>query len=542
MRSTGINSRLKRRAITTASFCVLIISFACIVYFLTRSAEGLFNADSSDTILWAEAAYSSGSLVNPHFYYATVLPFGGHLLMQLLIPVFGVSFTTHTVGMLMFWFLMAVAYLALFRTLHWTWTEALLSTSIVLLLFSSGYSMTDKYFLHIIYYSLGTLFLIIGFNLLVNTTKIPESLHKQSLTVKSWIFCGLLFLWNLCTATNGIMALITFNIVCAGAYFFECLLDPSLRLRESSGRNAIIIFLVMVVGTILGFFLGKLLMHGAIGGEYGSYYSMLAPQALWKDHIIALPSAWVSVWSNTIDKFSFFSGNGLKSILSIVCAILFAIIPIIGLTQYRKLQTRWEQWILIAHFILLGFLGFGSVFGMISDRFFNLHDTSVLSTLVVLRHGSKQWKVPGKRIVMMLSAVLVVFTMLCGLTLLRYPTGDAVSRNLGLRQITFLKEHHLKYGYATFWNSNNVSVLSDGAVKIRAIVYDQDTHLYKPDTYQSDTAWYTRNQDTEQYFIMLSQHEYEIVGEDVPAGAVCILYFEDFLIFVYNNLPFPYWE
>ena len=45
-----------------------------IVYYIWFPSWGYFHADCADTILWAEATWDAGSLLNPDFAYACLLP------------------------------------------------------------------------------------------------------------------------------------------------------------------------------------------------------------------------------------------------------------------------------------------------------------------------------------------------------------------------------------------------------------------------------------------------------------------------------------
>ena len=80
---------------------LILLSFAVVVYYILGPAEGYFHSDCTDTLLWAQASYDSGKLISDNFKYAALLPFGGNLLMLPFIPIFGVSMTTHNIGMVL---------------------------------------------------------------------------------------------------------------------------------------------------------------------------------------------------------------------------------------------------------------------------------------------------------------------------------------------------------------------------------------------------------------------------------------------------------
>ena len=96
---------------------LILLSFAVVVYYILGPAEGYFHSDCTDTLLWAQASYDSGKLISNNFNYAALLPFGGNLLMLPFIPIFGVSMTTHNIGMVLFAVLFFLSLYALARSL-----------------------------------------------------------------------------------------------------------------------------------------------------------------------------------------------------------------------------------------------------------------------------------------------------------------------------------------------------------------------------------------------------------------------------------------
>ena len=77
-------------------------SLAAVIYYIIYPSAEFLHSDCTDTILWAQASYDGRSLFNPDFGYAAMLPFGGTMLMIPFIGIFGVSMTTHHIGMVLF--------------------------------------------------------------------------------------------------------------------------------------------------------------------------------------------------------------------------------------------------------------------------------------------------------------------------------------------------------------------------------------------------------------------------------------------------------
>ena len=101
------------------AYASAVLFFSCSVgmaiYYIAYPSAAFFHADCSDTILWAQASYDSGTMFNPDFGYAAMLPFGGTTLMLPFIGVFGVSMTTHHIGMVLFTVLLFASVFVLCR-------------------------------------------------------------------------------------------------------------------------------------------------------------------------------------------------------------------------------------------------------------------------------------------------------------------------------------------------------------------------------------------------------------------------------------------
>ena len=514
--------------------CFLAV-LALDLYVLIGPINSVYDSDSSDTLMWAEAAYEAGGPVNHDFYYATVLPFGGQLLMLPFLSTFGVSLTTHILGMCLFWLLLSGALLGFFRAMQWSWTESLFASAFTLLLFGAGRQTIGMYFQHIIYYSLATLFMLVGMNLILRIIRLQRESPQRRVAL--YALCALLGLWFLLTATNGAMSLALFCVPCAGAYALERLLDMDFRFKD--GRRQVGLFVIMAVGIVAGFVLGKKLA-GPTVGEYGNFFSTFSLPGTWGQNLCSIPAWWVDVWSNKITEVLFLSRKGVLPLFSVGCAIVFAVVPVFGLICYRKLESRCDRLIVLMHWILTALLLFGIVFGKIGSRMYNVQATSILCTLVVLRFALRRAAIPWKRFAALVAAVVGVFSATCGVGLLQFPAeGRAANKYTPI--IEYLESQNLSYGYATWWNCNAVTVLSDSRVKLCQVKYKESWKEFIQDTYQSNAHWYAPQEDQDRYFVMLTEDEYEQTGAYLPQDSTETLREAGYVITVYDDFPFGYW-
>lgn len=122
------------------SFCMvfppvlLVVALGLVAYYIICPAKGEFHADCTDTIYWAKATFDSGKLISPDFSYACLLPFGGSLLMLLFLPFFGLSMTTHMLGMLLFFLLLTAVLCWMLREMHWDYRWICTTAAIFLMI------------------------------------------------------------------------------------------------------------------------------------------------------------------------------------------------------------------------------------------------------------------------------------------------------------------------------------------------------------------------------------------------------------------------
>ena len=119
-------------------------------------------SDVADTLLWAEAVYNSGSLVDPAHFYPYVIPFGGQLLMVPFYHFFGFSLTTLRLGMTVFFMLLSSLLVLFFRRVVTpSLPGSLFGAGCVLMLFLNNKKLREIMYAHVIYYSLAIVFTLL---------------------------------------------------------------------------------------------------------------------------------------------------------------------------------------------------------------------------------------------------------------------------------------------------------------------------------------------------------------------------------------------
>ena len=96
----------------------------------------------------------------------------------------------------------------------------------------------------------------------------------------------------------------------------------------------------------------------------------------------------------------------------------------------------------------------------------------------------------------------------------------------------FLEENELEYGYATFWDANSITLLSDSKVKVRCIRIDAG--IISPRLYQTNINWYKDN-SYDSYFLLLTPQEYlQYISSNDYERPKKLLEYEKSYILVYD--------
>jgi len=131
--------------------------------------------------------------------------------------------------------------------------------------------------------------------------------------------------------------------------------------------------------------------------------------------------------------------------------------------------------------------------------------------------------------------------------LARHAANGGVERaNPALRLARFLEGQGLRYGYATFWQAGQLTVLSGGAVKVRQIQFEN--RLPAPMRHLSANRWYEPGAWSGASFLLLSAEE--AAGLDLEkltavAGTARRLRFEAYEIIAFDHniaADFPNWR
>ncbi|MGN1403272.1 MAG: hypothetical protein ACI4XB_02995 [Ruminococcus sp.] len=497
---------------------LLLLVAGIVVYYILFPSKGEFHSDCTDTIYWAKASYDSGTIFNSDFSYACLLPFGGSLLMLIFMPFFGLSMTTHTLGMLLFFLLFLTGFCLMLKEMHWNYRWICAAAAVLLAVVSSSEKLREIFWGHTIYYSLGILFLFYGLFLLFRlwnllekkgTLDTPEKERKRR--THTWITFAVLLIFFLLCSTDQITALTIFALPILAAIFLERLLDRHTPLLSNKNCSALVLLMILGVMILCGLKLGKI-WAGSITAGYADAYSSFAAQSTWLEHVQSFPLAWLSLLGlEDIPGTALMDGDSIKNIIRMAAAILLLVLPIVATCCYPKYEGKSGKQIRIliwAHWIMTALIMVGYICGNLSAANWRL--SPIVCTSAVVSIVYVQWAISNSTSMNRIAGVLCIpVVCFCGMSIWNVAAlpKDYYKENVQYQLVEALEEHGLTYGYATFWRANAMTVISDSEILVRNVKVDESG--VRPAGYQTENSWYEDQPDQEEYFLLLDQGEYD---------------------------------
>ncbi len=487
-----------------------ILALAAVLYYTIWPAEGYFHSDCTDTIYWAQASVDGGSVFNSDFGYAALLPFGASVWLIPLINMFGVTMTTHVIGMVIFALLFFLSIIFLCRSLEWSWNLTLVCAGSFMLLLSSSDKMREIMWGHVIYYSLGLLILFVGLGLFFRMCKHFVAGGCK----KAYIYAALLFVFMTLGATNGLQCIAIYTLPMIAAIAADIFFNSKEKIiseyNKYYGFGALILCVSMLAGLVL---LG--LWKGDIIAGYAEAYSLLDEVSDWMDNLLKFPESYFSLFGVTVsDGASLSSTETIGSLIKAVVSVVILVLPIVLLFNYKKIEDRRTKIILWVHIAVSAVIMIGFVCGRLSAgnwRLIPMVGTSILASFAAVKtmFEMKDCLMTWRRlaVVMMIIPIMGSFVNFREISSMPKDYG----RDNSLHQLAeFLEEKDLEYGYATFWNSQAVTLIADSNVKVRCVTVDGNNgvDIY---FYQTNRKWYEDQEGVDDYFVALSSYETSVI-------------------------------
>ncbi len=533
-----------------ASYFIIFLVFAFVtastIRYITNGSKSEFHADCTDTIMWANASHESGHVYDTNFNYACFLPFGVNIIMQPLIGIFGLSMKAHIWGMMGFFILLTVFMVLMFREMKVDLKGSLLCTSGFLALTLSSGKLREIFWGHTIYYTLGILFLVIGgflfFHILNLSDKCRKLAAENKKTKPTFIrliaTVAITCIFVMFAATDGLSALSIFLLpfiaaICA-EYFVNGNNNLASRKTVMIGGFAVLLGIMTLAGIKLNNY-----WAGDMTAGYAEANSNYSAMNTWLEHLQHMPLAWMELLGVVeMDGKKLYDAEGVMNLMNIFCAALIAVLPVVATCFYKKTgdtktgkALRFMIW---AHWAVTAIVISGYIFGTLSAANWRLTpvigSASLLSLLFLYWAITECLETSRVAVVLALPVLWVSFTNSINVMKM---SSDYYSKNYLFGLAEFIEDQGLEYGYATFWNANSLTLVSDNKLKVCDITVDNG--IVNKRLYQSSSKWYESTPEKTKYFLVLNDAEYQ---DAVNASSPAIAQAEEEMSTVVNNICF----
>jgi hypothetical protein len=546
MRQGNQSGKITRSEKTDVVFMLFgLLAILATVYYIWWPSRGFFHSDCTDTILWAQASLDGGRVLNPDFNYAALLPFGANIWYTPLLAIWGMTMNVQLAGLLIFLIVFTLALNFFFKSIGWTDRWRGLGIAITLMTLSSSEKLREIMWGHVIYYSLGLLFLLIGLGIVIRLeTGRTDGLAQRSSRRRNAVLYITLFLLSMGAATDGYQMAAVYLLPIAGALILARFLDPARPFSIRAHTSGINIISILLAATAIGLFLLELMRRGGISAGYANAFSVYAPTDDWAENAGRILPYFLSLLgARVVDNIPLASIESILIFIKITSGLIILTTPLLGLLRYNRIKTEAARITLLAHLINSAILIYLFVFGIMSSsdwRLTPMLGTGTLATLCILhdrlcdrsndrlndqfkdKENSGQHKSIAekqnqanscsirKRLANFALAGLILLSLTNLVTMLSFSPREGSNSSLHLTK-NYLIEAGLNYGYATFWNSNALTLLSDS--KARVVTIDADQNGVNPRYYQTNNNWFRDQPGQSKYFLLLTPHEKELLEQ-----------------------------
>lgn len=448
------------------------LSLFSVFYFTIVLSKDSLNSDVFDTIMWAKATYESGSLFAHDFNYAAFLPFGGSLLMLPFIYIFGVSFTTHTIGMILFEIIFFGSLVLFAKKINFNANQIMFFIISMCSLWLCGTKFREMFCQHIIYYSLSVLFIFIGYTLLVSLTESFRNGNKKKLIILSF----LTFIFFFLVATDGFQLIFISTVPLVGGFLLERFFCLKTKLLSNKNIPEIFSVLLALIATGIGFIVTYVVTKGNAAG-YASAYSVYDSETAleWVEKLRIFFVDYYQLFG-----VSFPSGTSFTDFAQFSPLIRFAFSTLVFLSLpvtavlFKKINNKDLKrifFITVTMFSATVFLWFFGVIGGASWRLIPMISCLLILFVCDLVYFCKKTYYLRFNAPIIAVAVMFFFVSIIGVLSIK-PSGKKYGEHQNI--IEKIENSGIYNGYSDFWVSSVINVMSGEELNSYNIRYDND--------------------------------------------------------------------
>lgn len=536
----------KNIAETAVTLLFTFASLWVLIYYITGPALGYFHSDCADSLLWSQAMIDSGKILTEDFSYAAILPFGSPFFMVPMLKLFGYTMKAQSASMCIFAVIFILSSISFFRAMKWKYSHSSLATFCLVMMLSGSVKLREIMWEHVIYYSLGIIFLLLVLNLVIRLSGALGSISdggKKGM-IKVGVLSALLLLLCAGISTDGFQVLALSSIPVLGGIAATVVFDKENKLISKKNLTNYAICAIIAVGTIGGMVILNLLTNnGAISASYADAYSTWSDIGSWNKNAELFLEQFLTLTGIKTDiSESLFSGKSILMFLKILGSLIVLVCPFVMLFRYKHLDKKEEKLLVFAHLVLTAVTVVVFVCGGLSGANWRLTPflgSSIILTLAFFKHMLSKDMVL-KRVGVILLCVILCVSLLNAKEILDLEENFGKDDPLQTLADT-LEEKGYTRGYATFWYAAETTLRSDSSVNVVTISADY-TGVY-PRGYQTMSYWFEDVEGQENYFLILDQMEYDDVTgmteflNELPEGVAQIDSFNcgNFHVLVFNG-------
>ncbi len=517
---------------TVAGAGIFALGIAAALFYIYKRCRGEYNADFTDTLLWADASVRSGKYCDSDYWYAYFLPFSGIPIMIPIVKIFGLTYFSHQLGMTVFVLIFAASVLAFFKSADCTYSEAFALSGLTLIFMCASQVTRMIFYGHIIHYSLVIVFMCISFCLLKRST-VFETTGDGMISTRAYIYTAIIAVWLILCTTNGMATFILYFVPFVLCIVIERFLDR--RPITYKGDRTLIHTVALFAAAGLAGFAIKLIFFAS--SEYEDSITALLPSDgwVWKQSPFLLE--WIKVLcGESASDVQMMTFDGIRMLVMYFLALVILIVPVIAAFSYRKITSRMLRLLILYYLTMFAttLLTYSVSYALVSNwRLAHLVCAAVMTTLLytlymLKSHQCVRWFVP-------LVPVIAVCALICLLTVKNLPS--ALNTNETDQLIEIYRENGLVRGYSSsFWNStNSANVLSDGQITVSPIFIWPDGS-YEVRRYQSYPAEYENVPGVDRYFVVVDSSDMEYAADTLGSHKIDEIKFQDDLyIWVFDR-------
>ena len=528
--------------------CILIIatliSVLSVFYYTVALSKNFVNTDVFDTLIWAKASYESGKIISPDFNYSAILPFGGSLLMLPFIKFFGVSFTTHVIGMVLFEIIFLCSLTLFFKKIGFNSNWIMLSLVSTCALWMCSDKLREMFMEHIIYYSLSALFILIGYCLL---DSFINALKEGAKNKKTVLLAAVTFIFFLLVGTDGfqIVGLATVPVICG--FVLERFFDVKTKLFSKDNRAVIIAIAVICIATLACMVLIKILLKGN-----NSYYADTNSQYDTNDGIYNFAGKikmFIACWYQLfevffVSKVSLSSPTQIPVLLSAAYAtVLLLTVPVTAIF-YRKIKDRNVKrifWISFTVMLITAVLWLVSSLYGVNWRLIPAVFAAFILLIADIKLLAENTQLKRFGIILM---ALCLFPIIPNTNYLLAYSPESGTKNYKMLEQK-MDGYKITKGYGNYWEVGTLNVMSAERISGTFAAFDSDCKQLCIYNYQQ-FPFDENNDSSERTYLILNSEETKIYEKtadyekykgnllgtyEYKAGREYTVYFYDFDIY-----------